>query len=98
MYCHSFYMSMKKIVLDGKYLCNRDVAHTYLQEALELPDYYGKNLDALYDLLTSLPETVEIDLAYKDQMLEQLGAYSTSLLLTLQQAEEDAPNLILNIL
>lgn len=47
---------MKKILLDGNYLCNREVAHTYLQEILELPVYYGKNLDALYDCLTELQD------------------------------------------
>lgn len=47
---------MKKIVLDGNYLCNREAAHKYLQEVLALPDYYGKNLDALYDCLTELQD------------------------------------------
>ena len=27
----------------------RETAHTYLKEILRLPDYYGRNLDALYD-------------------------------------------------
>ena len=47
---------MKKIVLDGNYLCNREAAHAYLQEVLELPTHYGKNLDALYDCLTELQD------------------------------------------
>lgn len=47
---------MKKIVLDGTRLCNREVTHAYLQEILELPVYYGKNLDALYDCLTELQD------------------------------------------
>ena len=28
----------------------------YLQQILELPEYYGHNLDALYDCLTSISE------------------------------------------
>ena len=36
--------------LDGK-LIKKD-GHDYLMEALDLPEYYGKNLDALYDCLT----------------------------------------------
>ena len=87
-----------RVRLDGSLMTDRAAAHDHIREQLSFPNYYGRDLDALYDLLTSLPETVEIDLANKDQMLEQLGAYGTSLLLTLQQAEEDAPNLILNIL
>ena len=87
-----------KVRLDGSLMTDKTAAHDHIRAQLSFPEYYGRNLDALYDLLTSLPESLEIDLAEKDQMLEQLSAYGTSLLLTLQQAEEDAPNLILNIL
>lgn len=45
------------IELDASKMDNRKVAHTYLQEMLDFPEYYGKNLDALYDCLTELDET-----------------------------------------
>ena len=32
----------------------RETAHTYLKEILRLPDYYGRNLDALYDCLCEI--------------------------------------------
>lgn len=32
--------------------------HKYLRTELELPDYYGENLDALYDCLTEVCEPV----------------------------------------
>ena len=32
--------------------------HTILSQALDFPDWYGHNLDALYDCLTELPEPV----------------------------------------
>ncbi len=44
---------MRTIYLRAGFLCEEELAHEYLQEMLELPDYYGKNLDALYDCLTS---------------------------------------------
>ena len=44
---------MKTIYLRAGFLCEKELAHEYLQEMLELPEYYGKNLDALYDCLTS---------------------------------------------
>ena len=36
--------------------------HQYLKEKLEFPDYYGNNLDALYDMLTSLEEGTFIEI------------------------------------
>lgn len=44
--------------LDGNLIKER--GHDYLMEALELPDYYGKNLDALYDCLTEMECEIEL--------------------------------------
>lgn len=41
-----------KIVLDLRGAQTPEAAHDYLRRALAFPDYYGKNLDALYDLLS----------------------------------------------
>ena len=87
-----------KVQLNGTLMTDKAAAHDHIQKQLSFPAYFGRNLDALYDLLTSLPEMTEIELTEKDAILEQLGAYGAALLVTLQQAEEDAPNLILNIL
>ena len=40
------------VELDGRLMTDRTATHEYLKDKLALPDYYGKNLDALYDLLT----------------------------------------------
>ena len=42
--------------LDGRRLSDKTEAHVYLQETLPLPEYYGRNLDALYDVLTEQGE------------------------------------------
>jgi RNAse (barnase) inhibitor barstar len=44
--------------LDGKLI--KEEGHDYLMEALNLPDYYGKNLDALYDCLTEIECEIEL--------------------------------------
>lgn len=46
-----------RITLDASRMENRKEAHIYLQEQLNFPEYYGKNLDALFDCLTDLGET-----------------------------------------
>lgn len=44
--------------IDGK-LINSD-GHDYLMSVLNLPEYYGKNLDALYDCLCEMDVEIEL--------------------------------------
>ena len=58
--------NMKQITLDGNILSDASLVHDYLKELLQFPEYYGKNLDALYDCLTDL-ENVEITMTVPEQ-------------------------------
>ena len=42
----------KDYLVDISYVRSREELHHLLKKALDLPDYYGMNLDALYDLLS----------------------------------------------
>lgn len=81
------------IELDGREMRDRAATHDYLKEQLHLPDYYGRNLDALYDLLTECGEERTILLNHKDEMETQLGRYAEALLDTFQVAAEKNPAL-----
>jgi len=67
---------VKTVVLPGYQLTTRDALHDWLHEALEFP-YYGRNLDALWDLISAtipLPVTlVWQDFAHSQRLL---GAYA----------------------
>lgn len=50
-----------KYVLDAACMQGRKETHEYLKKVLNLPDYYGENLDALYDCITDMDRpTIEI--------------------------------------
>ncbi len=44
--------------IDGKLI--KKEGHDYLKKVLNFPDYYGKNLDALYDCLTEISCEIEM--------------------------------------
>ena len=52
------------VVLDINKL--NESKHEYLKEIFDLPDYYGNNLDALYDCMSELNDTKIIILNMKD--------------------------------
>ena len=80
------------IMLDAAMLRERLPAHDYLKEALALPDYYGKNLDALYDCLTELDET-EIRFVNLDAAGD---SYFSRVLSVFQEARDQNPRLRLS--
>ena len=85
------------VILDGKAMVDRVSAHSHLAERLELPTWYGRNLDALYDMLTEIGEETEIVLTDPAAVAEQMGKYGEALLATMQEAAEENPRLIVTL-
>lgn len=86
-----------KIFIDGGKFTSREEAHAYLNVQLGLPDYYGNNLDALWDALTEYDNTVTIEIINIPQLIESLGDYGKSLLQVFKEAEEVNSNLKVNV-
>jgi len=82
-----------KVILDGRRMTDKETTHEYLKEQLYLPEYYGCNLDALYDCLTEMEELTEIEIEYKEEMRTCLGDYAAILIETIQDAVSENPNL-----
>ena len=53
------------IRLDASKMKTRSEAHPYLKEKLSFPEYYGGNLDALYDVLTESDEPARIEISFE---------------------------------
>lgn len=86
---------MKHYVIDCAEITDRSTLHDRLKYALELPEHYGRNLDALYDCLTEMPEcSVTLISA---EALCSLGQYGKALLSVFSDAANANPNLSLTI-
>lgn len=78
-----------ELLLDGRALSDRQHLHETIASQLQLPDYYGENLDALWDILSSWNEPLTIIIHNPTRFVEQLGGYGESVLQLLQDAEEE---------
>lgn len=85
------------VTLNGKAMVDRPAAHSHLAERLDLPTYYGRNLDALYDVLTDIGEDTQIILEDPAAVIENLGKYGETLLATMQEAAEENPRLTITL-
>lgn len=71
---------MQNILLDGRAFVDKTTTHTLLKEKLDLPEYYGRNLDALWDCLTTDFTEKVITFQHPQAIEENLGRYGQLLL------------------
>ena len=53
---------MKSVILDAKKMLEKEKMHEYFAKKFDLPEYYGRNLDALFDCLCEINEPMLIKL------------------------------------
>lgn len=82
------------IILDGSLMQNKEMAHEYLKEMLKAPEYYGNNLDSLWDILTSYSRPISIKLINKEKLIDYLSYYGTHLILVFEDAMDENPNIM----
>lgn len=86
---------MKNVVIDCEKLLHKKEAHLYLAQMLDFPDYYGKNLDALFDCLTEMGECT---IALKgESILHQTDNYGIKVLKVLEEAAKANSKLKLEV-
>ena len=58
---------MKRVEINGARLTTEESVHEALALALELPEWYGRNLDALHDCLTELRDVELVRIGWSDE-------------------------------
>ncbi len=84
---------MRNIILDIRPFAEKIALHQYLKEHLDFSFYYGANLDALFDELTSTTEPTSIVLRYPAHPTGKLADYLPRLLAVFQDSARDNYNL-----
>jgi len=80
---------MKEIRLNGSKMVDKTAAHAYLKRRLSLPDYYGENLDALWDCLSTDFEPKKIIIYQPETIIEYLGSYGKLILQLFREVMEE---------
>ena len=85
---------MKEITINCCGLESPRALHRALAEALDFPDWYGCNLDALHDCLTEISGDIHLTLLH----LDSLGIFANSFYRVLQDAVDENPHLQVTII
>lgn len=80
-------------IVDGNEVKNRETLHDVLARSLRFPEWYGRNLDALYDCLTDAGEELEIRFLHGQMLREHLGEYTDVLVEVVGMAAGDNPRI-----
>ena len=89
---------MIQIELNGENMKTRQGTHKYLKEKLKLPEYYGENLDALWDILSTYSKSIKISLINKNELIKNLEDYGYALISVFQDIEEENTNIKFEII
>lgn len=84
-----------EIILSGANIKTREDFHEEIKKAIDLPKYYGENLDALWDCLTAL--RYPLTLIWEDYAVSKchLGDFADRISTVLEEAQKTIPGFVL---
>lgn len=80
---------MTEIILDGKEMINQARTHLYIRYKLNMPDHYGNNLDALWDVLSTYDKPIRLSIINKKDLIDCLGDYGNSIVKVFKDLEKE---------
>ena len=81
---------MNHFVLDFSEIKTVLELHQYLKKVFDLPDYYGNNMDALWDCLSCCyDESTMIELRHLDTLRKRLEKTAHTMLVVFQDLQEE---------
>ncbi len=83
---------MKYVFLDGEKIASPAALHRAFAEALALPEYFGRNMDALHDCLTDLFEPVCVVAVNVPLLRERLGRSANAFWRLMAELPEETPD------
>ena len=72
--------------------------HNQLEASLPLPEYYGRNLDALWDVLSTFKAPLEINLENYSETPEEVRDYASIMVTIFERLAQKRENFTFNIL
>lgn len=80
---------MSLYLLDGKDMTSKETAFEAIAREMAFPEYFGKNLDALYDCLSERNAETQIVFVNTAILEENLGEYAEKILNCFRDAAEE---------
>lgn len=84
---------MKIILLDGEMINSASEMHEVFKKELGLPEWYGKNLDALNDVLTERTEEIGIVVVNDAAFKKALGKKYKGFVALMKDLSEESDNI-----
>lgn len=83
---------MREFVIDGQKMTTLDQMYAHLSELIWYPDYFGNNLDALYDVLSEVSDYTIIHFKNVDVFLDEMKKDGFKLIRVFRLLEHQTEN------
>lgn len=84
---------IRRVVLTNEKIGSKESMASYMKEALQLPEYFGGNLDALSDLLSEVSEETVFEIEDSELARMPEDGYAAKTLKVLAMACDENPHI-----